>query len=291
MTDETPQSKAPPRNAFKKKLKFVAFFALGIAILLVILQSLGITPAIALEALLNVGYFYSALIIAIYFILTFFVALKWRAIVMTITPDIAPYKGYFMYYGALSFLVNGLIPQAGFGVRVGSLKLLYGVPTSKGIMIQFIDQLTDLTVIVMLFFPGLLYVMHLLTIEEALLFLLATIATVFLAIKFTNVRRVKRVGNWLAGRTTGLKRFSLFEKFSALFVDVPFEKLNITWLMFIGLIRILFSIYCTLIMMWAAGISITYMELLLVAPVVYLIGLFSFTPQGIGTVDAGWLGV
>ncbi|MBF0444191.1 MAG: flippase-like domain-containing protein [Magnetococcales bacterium] len=291
MNEDTPQPTVQPAKKTKTKLKILAFFILGLSILIFILQNLGITPAIARDALINVGYFYSALILATYFVLVFLVAIKWKVIIMSLAENISPRRGYFMYYASLSFLINGFIPQGGFGVRVGSLKVLYDVPVSKGIISQFIDQLFELIVTAILIPPSILYMLHILSMGEALLLLLFSIIMVYLLIHYSNPERIQLVGHWLKSRTSSLERFALFSKFSRMLVDIPFEKLNLKWIVSISFIRMSVSIASTLCMMWAAGISITYLELLLVAPVVYLIGLFSFTPQGIGTVDAGWLGV
>ncbi|MBF0193633.1 MAG: flippase-like domain-containing protein [Magnetococcales bacterium] len=287
-------SVAPPAqdsNKTKKWLKFFASFALGITLLIIIFKSLGITPTIAKDTLLDVGYFYFLLVVASYVVLNYTVALKWRVIITSLAPEIVPRTGYFMYFGSLSFLLNSLLPQSGFGVRVLSLKLLYNIPTTKGILTQFIDQLSELIVAAVFFLPFLFYILKIITLYQAAGALLLSIVAVFILIKFLNIKRLEGLGGWIIKRSSGLNRFSLFTKFRNLFVDVPFAKLNTSWIISIAFIKMFVSVSGTILMMWSAGITLSPLEILIIAPPVYLIGLFAITPGGLGTVDAGWLGI
>ncbi|MBF0382147.1 MAG: flippase-like domain-containing protein [Magnetococcales bacterium] len=291
MSETTPELESKEQNKIKKWIKFIASFALGITILIFIFKNLGITPEIAMDTLLNVGYFYSLLIVATYGVLNYFVALKWRVIITTLVPDIVPRKGYFMYFGSLSFLFNSLMPQSGFGVRVLSLKLLYDIPVSKGILSQFIDQLSELVVSVVFLLPFFLYILEITSLNQSALLLLVSILAVFVFIKILKFKRIKNIGDRLSKHTHHLMRFSIFTKFKNLFVDVNFAKLNISLIVVIGFLKMFSTVSGTILMMWAAGISISPLEAFIIAPVVYLIGLFAITPGGIGTVDAGWLGI
>jgi uncharacterized membrane protein YbhN (UPF0104 family) len=279
------------REKTKKRVKFSASLVLGVSILIFILDNLGITPTIAMDTLLNVGYFYALLVLCAYAVLISLISHKWKVIVLSLAPAISPRKWHFMYYGSFSFFVNGVIPQSGFGVRVLSLKMLYNVPTVKGVLIQFIDQLSELMVTAIFIAPGILYILHLFSLLESAMLLLASIATLFLIIKFLNVSRMGSVVVWLNKRSSGLMRFSIFVKFKSQFVDIPFEKLNVSWIVTIALIKMVTTVSATYIAMTAAGISLPPVEVMIIAPVVYLIGLFSITPAGLGTVDAGWFGV
>jgi uncharacterized protein (TIRG00374 family) len=291
MSETIDLAPAQDRNKIKKWLKFFASLALGIFLLTFIFKSLGITPTIAMNTLLDVGYYYALLVLVSYWALNYFVALKWRVIITTLAPDIVPKTGYFMYFGSLSFLLNSLLPQSGFGVRVLSLKLLYDIPTTKGILTQFIDQLSELVVAGVFIIPFFLYVLKIISLFQAVVLLLVSIVAIFIFIKFINIKRIESLGGWLSTRSNSLMRFSLFAKFRNLFVDVPFAQLNVSWIIVIGFIKMFVTIVGTMLMMWAAGISISPFEVIIIAPAVYLIGLFAITPGGLGTVDAGWLGI
>jgi uncharacterized protein (TIRG00374 family) len=272
-------------------VKFFISLAFGITILILIFQHLGINLNIAMDTLLNIGYLYSLIILGVYIVLVFLVALKWKAIIISLVPNIVPRRWYFMHYSSLSFLVNNFIPQSGFGVRVLSLKMLYDVPTAIGIMSQFIDQLFELVVVAIFIVPGIFYILKLTSMMESALILLALIAILFMIIKLINPSHIKRITNFTLLASTYLMRQSWADKFRKLFDGLKNKKLNTGWILSINLIKMLVVISITMFLMWSVGIDISPLEIILIAPVVYIIGLFSITPGGIGTVDVGWLGI
>ena len=114
----------------------------------------------------------------------YFLSKKWSTIVTVLVKIERKAKGYFYCYSAMGLLSNTFVPHVGnYGLKAFSLNGLYSVPLSVGALSVLMEQLFDLTVIIVFAVPSLLYVLGIVPAGSAMLIIfLSASAVVFLSV-------------------------------------------------------------------------------------------------------------
>jgi len=269
-------------------------FILGIFLIVIILNYTGITLKTGSDIAAKIPFYYIMAIVASNYAIIALLGEKWRAIMASLKPMMAAKRGYFTYYTALGMMANICLPHIGTGLKIGSLKTLYGVPLSIGAVSMIIHQVFEFLVMMIFVVPSLLFVFGIVTIDTALRILIPVLlflggisflkpVVVFDAVlgMFKKLRRIMSLLP-LARRYTGnagdLDQIGSVRKMAGMVLVLSYLKFAAT-------------ILNTYLIMMAVGMNISIMKVFLVAPLVYLVGLVGITPSGLGIVDAGWLGI
>ncbi|MEO5370880.1 MAG: flippase-like domain-containing protein [Magnetococcus sp. DMHC-1] len=282
------------KNIHKKYLyKILGSFFLAIFILWAIYTYLGISPRVAWQTIIGLGWYNTASVIGLSFIIISLLAMKWKVSIKYFFPSISPVFSFFFTNTSVAFLTNIFVPHIGsHGVRIGILKKVYNVPISYSLAAQFMDQLSELILACIAVIPGILYLLGVINLFSALYLLISFLLLSPLFLKFTFHTCYKPVHAWINTHSNKiLFKKRLFAGFSSLFNRDEIKNFPMTNLLLIGIARNLTTSLKNLLLMQAVGLSISFNELILVAPIVYFFGILSFLPAGIGVIDAGWLGI
>ena len=260
-----------------------------------ILYYTGINSQVLIKMFLDIGVYWSLALLCTMSIIILFLGLKWEAIMLCLNPKLEVRRGYYTFYSAMGLLTNICMPQVGtYGVKVGSLKALYSVPLSTGALCMVIDQIFELVVIVFFMVPGLLFITKIVSLTTAMTIL------IFL-ILFLGLLLMLRSHDLFHVIIRLYKKFSVFiisipilKRFGKNFENNESEKINLKGsgrIFVYALMKHLATVLKTYILMSAVGLNISFIDILLVAAIVYFIGLTGITPAGLGIRDAGWLGI
>ncbi len=269
----------------------------GIVLIILMVKFSGVSLRMIIDSIHDIKYYYFIAVVIATSLIVVFTSWKWQTILHGLTEIKKITRGYFLYYSALGLVSNNIIPHLGnYGLKTASMKLLYDVPISNGVLSILVEQLFDLLILILLSIPALLFFLKILSLKMSVIFVV-----VFFLLSFSLL-----IYNYsmLFGGIVKCYRF-LYKIASKFFLVKnkthsncivsgkiePGNKITAIKLFLYACFKQIFVVLRIYIVMVALHIDVPFFSIVLGAALVQGIILIGLIPGSLGTLEAGWFGV
>ncbi len=284
------------RLAARPKLRSFLFILLGVSIFIILLH---FGSRDLLENIIRPDPLWLILTVVGLAATLFIFAYRLKIIAGSLSPGsrLSPWRLYF--YNVSSLAAAIFVPQTLgiFVVRATALTQLGGIPSQKSIFAVLFDKLFDALIMLVFAAPGLLLVVNLLTLEQALLGSAGEIILIFAILLWRYALILNLMQTLLRGGITFLRRVPLLKRLGRVQVfqqaqnfqewDLVQQKtiLAAFGLTVVGQVGLILRSW---FIAHAIGLEVSLGAVCIGVALSQLMQLIAFTPGALGFVEAAW---
>ena len=275
--------------------KFIYSFLsliLGLFLVWLVIKRTPVNLEIVIQHLNNLNYIYVGAILVTSLINVWITAYKWKLTTELIVGKNGKKQDFYLTYIILGSLLGQFMPQQmsmmtiqSFAMKAHSLSTV-----SKSLFTIIYDQVFNVLIPALLFFPALLLIFHKISVSQAI-FLSCFVLLSFYLLIHKYYKKIITYGvrfYYQIKNNTSKDNFSISQH---TIKQLTVKKKFISVCFVLATLR-----YFNLVLRWifvvlAGSLNIKLFTIIFATPIIYIAMLLSITPANLGIVEWSWLGV